>query len=168
MQYNDSDVEKVRVVSIQQQIRVFASMFLDQAHKGHYGRALATSVGTKIFGKDHQLEPYYVSDYAYYKLESFFRRRVLDPKYKPARYHLLLLARLISSKGALPATRANEMKRYCEDVLGEFYWDDSKALSLFQQAASVLDRALRGRQTERSLTKTEAFTAEILAAAASK
>ena len=83
MQYADAEAEKVRIVSIQQQIRVFGSMFLGQAHKGHYGRALASSVGRGIFAKNHRLEPYYVSAYAYYKLESLFRRKALTQSISP-------------------------------------------------------------------------------------
>ncbi len=40
-------------------------------------------------------------------------------------------------------------------------WDDAKTLVLFKDSAVVLDRALRNRALERSLTKTERFTADV-------
>lgn len=164
MQYADEDAEKVRIVSIQQQIRVFGSMFLSQAHKGHYGRALASSVGKGIFAKHHRLEPYYVSAYAYYKLESFFRRKALDAKYKPARYHLLFVARRlfenVRRNAALPAMHSSEMQRFSDEIMA-ILWDDAKALALFKESAKVLDQSLKGRVLERRLTKTEGFTADV-------
>jgi hypothetical protein len=167
MQYADADVEKVRVVPIQQQIRIFGSMFLGLAHKGHYGRSLASRVGKDIFAKNHRLEPYYVSAFAYYKLESLFRRRVVDPTYKPARYHLLLLSNhLIAEqlfKAAMPAMHANEMEKYCNNLLTVF-WDDTQAQTIFSDAVEILGTVRGRRALERSLTKTEGFTAEVIAA----
>ena len=40
-----SKVEKVRIVTIQQQIRAFVAMFLEEPHRGHYPRSMGPNVG---------------------------------------------------------------------------------------------------------------------------
>jgi hypothetical protein len=54
-------------------------MFLDEPHRaGRYFSTLLKEIGERIFAEDHRLEMYYVSAYAQYKLEYFFRSRALD------------------------------------------------------------------------------------------
>jgi hypothetical protein len=48
-----------------------------------YYSDLRAQVGSKIFTDNHKLEPYYVSAYAYYKLEFLFRDNLLPMYYKP-------------------------------------------------------------------------------------
>ncbi len=56
-------------------------MFLDDPHRAarYYYSDLRIQVGSKIFNDSHKLEPYYVSAYAYYKLEFLFEI-VLSPR----------------------------------------------------------------------------------------
>jgi hypothetical protein len=156
----DAGVEKVRVVSTQQQLRVFAAMFLDEAHKGHYARALDALVGTSIFIEAHQLEPYYAAAYAYYRLEYFFRSGALAANLKPARYDILLAARHLF-RSPLPTLTSNAAKRYGEDLI-QLLRDDTLTLDLFQRSGSAVLTAARGRTLDRALTKKQTFTAEVL------
>src|SRR3954465_9498971 len=45
---------------------------------------------------------YYASAYAQYPLEFFFRSRLLDHRYKPTRYHLLMALRHAEMNSTLP------------------------------------------------------------------
>lgn len=83
-QYNSMlGIEKVRIITKPQQIRAFAAMFLDFAHRAsRYYADLRAQVGDRIFNEHHKLEPYYVSAYAYYKLEFLFRNGALPVYYK--------------------------------------------------------------------------------------
>jgi hypothetical protein len=162
-QHSGSSVEKVRIVSIQQEMRCFAAMFLDEAHRGHYPRSLQPYVGTKLFNEKHRLEPYYVSAYSQYRLEYFFRSSQLPAGLKPARYHLLMVARHLASGPRLPSMHSNKMGRKCEKLM-ETFWDDAKALALFKRAATVIDKAVSKRPLNRELTKTQPFTEDVLKA----
>ena len=159
----DADVEKVRIVTIQQQMRVFASMFLDEPHRGHYPRSLHTYVGTKIFGENHQLEPYYVSAYAHYRLEFFFRNRSIDARWKPGRYHILMVSRHLASDDPRPALEANQMRRYSDNLM-KVLWNEQEILNVFRKACEFIDRIVGSRTLDRNLAKTQPFTEEVVRA----
>lgn len=158
-----TDVERVRIVTITNQMRSFASMFLNEPHRGHYVRALHPSVGTAIFNKDHQLEPYHTAAYAAYRLEYFFRNGSIGAKYKPARFHLMMCVRYILGGREMPALTTNKVKKYCDDLLLSLS-DDTKALAAFNASCKVVDRALKGGPLDRAASKVEQFTKRVLAA----
>jgi len=62
----------------------------------------------KIFLEGHKLEPYYASAYGLYRLDWLFRNEStrFASKYKPARFHVLLAARLLINKADLPRITA--------------------------------------------------------------
>src|SRR5262249_2160083 len=114
-QYDRFLIEKTRIVTPSNLIRAFAAMFIGEPHRTtrSYAR-IAEQVGTQIFAEGHRLEPYYAAGFALYKLDYLFRNQRLDPKYKPARYHILLAVRLLANSNPLPRMNANEMERYCK------------------------------------------------------
>ena len=68
-QYESFSIEKTRVVGFPNLIRAFAAMFLNEPHRTTRNYAgLIRKVGGDILGKDHRMEPYYVSAFALYKL----------------------------------------------------------------------------------------------------
>lgn len=131
-QYASVDgIEKVRIIDKTQQVRAFAAMFLDDPHRAvRYYSELRSQVGTKIFNEAHQLEPYYVSAYAYYKLEFLFRNNQLPAYYKPARYYLLMIFRYLVASGDMPQFTANKMQRYANE-LAEALWSEMKSVGLY-------------------------------------
>lgn len=158
-QYASADgIEKVRIIDKTQQVRVFAAMFLDDPHRAaRYYSDLRNQVGSKIFNEGHQLEPYYASAYAYYKLEFLFRNNQLPPYYKPARYHLLMIFRYLVATGDMPQFTANKMQKYANDI-AEALWSDTKAVEIFKQAVEVVDMAVGSQALTRDLVKTQSFT----------
>jgi hypothetical protein len=161
-QYNSvSGIEKVRITSMQQLIRAFSSMFLDEPHRAtrSYARQLQR-IGTTIFGPSHQLIPYYASAFAYYKLEYLFRSGQLDPRYKAARYQLLMAVRHIAGGSDMPAMTANKMEDYCDKLLAVL-WDDKAALDAFQKACEIIDK-VAGGSLDTDLIRTEKFTNDVL------
>src|SRR5580658_5114217 len=110
-------------------------MFLDEAHRTtrNYS-AIKAKVGTEIFGKGHKLEPYYTAAFTLYRLEYLFRNTKLEPKYKPARFHILLAVRLLANAEPLPKQmNSHAMERYCKPIL-EMLWDSQKADDLITLA----------------------------------
>lgn len=164
-QYNAmTGIEKVRIITKQQQIRTFAAMFLDDPHRAsRYYADLRAQVGDKIFNERHKLEPYYVSAYASYKLEFFFRNGVLPVYYKPARYHQLMAFRYLMGGADMPALTANKVQTYC-NKLCDVLWDDTKAGDAFASTIEAVDTALAGTALTRDVVKTQAFTDAVLAA----
>lgn len=160
-QYNGlPGVEKVRIVSLSQQLRCFASMYLDEAHRGHYAKALVPLIGEQVFVEAHQLSPYYVSAYALYRLEFLFRNGLLDATWKPARYHLLMCLRYAFMGANLPAFNSREIDRKSQS-LQAVLWDDEQSLAAFREAGDTILQVAQSRPLTRELTKTQPFTHEL-------
>lgn len=161
-------VEKVRIISKNLQVRAFGAMFLDEAHRAaRYYSDLRAQVGTKIFADNHKLEPYYVSAYAYYKLEFLWRNNLLPVYYKPARYHLLMAVRHLMGEADMPALTANKVTSFANNI-AEVLWSDDKALDAFKAAVEVIDTAVDGANLTRDIVKTQGFTDAVKATALSK
>ena len=81
-------------------------MFLDVPHQTTRSyKAIKGSVGKEIFAKGQKLDPYYVSAFAYYRLDVNFRTQRIEAKLKPARFHILLAVRLLANPEVVPRVR---------------------------------------------------------------
>lgn len=160
-QYDKLPIEKTRIITQPNVIRAFAAMFLDEAHRTtrNYS-ALKAKVGKDIFGQGHRMEPYYAAAFALYKLEYLFRNGKLDPKYKPARFHILLAARILANPGPLPRMNSHDMERYCRPLI-ERLWDANGADELMTAAVQAVDEAAAGN-FDRDNIRTESFTTRIV------
>ena len=162
-QYGSLPIEKTRVISFPNMVKSFASMFLNEPHRTSRNYAgLTRKVGGDIFGKDHRMEPYYVSAYALYKLEFFFRNGLLEPQYKPARFQILMAMRILAAGFDRPSMTANKMEKYCEG-LTEILQNPSKSETLIRSAAKIV-WDVAGGQFTRDNIRTEPFTDKVLAA----
>lgn len=139
-----SGIEKIRIVSVSNQIRSFASMFLGYPHQAsrYYGTLLNTVEG-KIFIDGHPLSAYYASALALYRFESLVRKRAIDAKYRPFKYHLLALVRMEAAGVEMAAMTSNRFKRYCEKLIKTLQ-DDAKCTAAFTSALATLDSLLAG------------------------
>ena len=111
------DIEKVRIVSINTQIKAVAAMFFDKPHLAsrYYGKLLKSKEG--IFDNNHRLMPYYCCTYALYKLEYMFRNKLLPSEYRKFRYHILMLLKYDIATEKIPQLNANKMDRLCEKII---------------------------------------------------
>lgn len=137
-------IEKIRVVSVPNQIRSFASMFLGLPHQAsrYYG-ALLKSIESKIFAPDHHPVAYYASSLALFRLESNMRRRVIDAKYRPFKYHLLWIVKSVIGGTQPTPLNANKFEKYC-DLIVKTLQDEKQCLSAFKKSCEVLDTILAG------------------------
>ncbi|MEP7153195.1 MAG: AIPR family protein [Nitrospira sp.] len=161
-QYNTTPgIEKTRIITLTNLIRAYAAFMLNEPHRTTRNfKALLDKVGSSIFGADHRPEPYYTAASALYRLESLFRNGSIESKYKPARYHILMAARLLASPHNPPRPNSNEMTRFA-DELTEKFWDQSVAEHLFADAVAVVEEMAKGnlnRDNIRTLPFTEAVT----------
>jgi hypothetical protein len=155
-------LEKIRIVSISVQIRTFAAMFLNRAHQAsrYYG-SLLKDVESTIFVEGHHPIAYYVSAFALFKIESFLRRFQIENKYRPFKYHLLGIFRMIVAGSSMPTMTANKFERYCEALRGVL-WNESECLTQVQRSCVILDEVLAGvydrDKAKESNIQTQAFT----------
>ena len=139
-QYNtEQGVTKTKIVTIKNQIKTFASMFLNVPHlaSGYYGK-LYKDVKDQIFKKDHKYNSYYLSSLGIYKIEKFTRTGSIDRKYNKARYHILMLFRMANQLNQLPEFNSKSMEDYCDTLINILY-DENSALLAFNKAIKVID-----------------------------
>lgn len=117
-QYRDSNIPKNRIVTIAMQIKTVAAMFLDEPSgvSGQYG-TVAKRVGNKIFKTADKEIIYYASSLALYKIENLFKTHKIDKKYRRARYHAMMLFRMLVSTEEMPRFNARKMENYCKSIL---------------------------------------------------
>lgn len=152
-QYRSSTgIEKIRIVSVSNQIRSFASMFLGLAHQAsrYYG-TLLKSIETKIFVTSHPPVAYYVSALTLYRFEYLVRKKSIDAKYRPFKYHLLAIFRMQVGGSTMPPMSSNKFEKYCQELVHALA-DEKKYSKLFEDALKTLDKVLEG-QYERDKAK---------------
>jgi hypothetical protein len=163
-QYDRLKVEKTRIVTPANVIKAFAGMFLGEAHRTTRNyRALKAQVGTGIFAKGHRLEPYYTASLALYKLEYLFRSGRIESKFKPARFHILLAARILANPAAPPELNATAMDKYAKGIT-QILSEAAAADDLLGRAARVVNEVAAGNY-DRDTIRTEPFTQKVVAAA---
>jgi hypothetical protein len=104
--------------------------------------------------------PNYVAAFALYKLEFLFRNQSLDPNLKPARYQILLAARLIANNDPLPRFNSHDMERHSK-VICEILWNPTRSLYLFRQASMAVQEVAAGDFTSDNI-RTLPFTEKVL------
>lgn len=141
---SDNSVLKSRIITVPYQIKSFVAMFLDEPHNvtSFFGYIVKRVNDNKIrvFVSDHKLSPYYLSAYAYYKLENLIKRGVIDPSYKKVKFHLLMLFRLMNESENLPPFNSKKIESYCEKLL-EVLNDQTKCIEAFNKCIEVIDES---------------------------
>ena len=117
-QYRNKEVPKGQIVSIPQQIKAAAAMFLDKPHdvSGRYG-TVAKNVGTKLFRENHKPILYYVSALALFRFESLIKQKKIEQRYRKARYHAIMLFKyIVGGKNTPKYYNSGKMETYCENI----------------------------------------------------
>lgn len=145
-QYNaDNSVQKTKIITVPCQIKSFAAMFLETPHQvtSFFGTIVKklNEGRVQIFGDDHTYAPYYTSAFAYFKLESFFRKKEIDTSYKKVRFHILMLFRILNENEAMPPYNSNKkMESYCNNLL-RILNNEKKAILAFKKCIQIIDLA---------------------------
>ena len=157
-QYDAEKIEKQRIVVHQNLVRSVGAMFLGDAHITTKNfSTLRAQVGERIFNDTDRMEPYYVAAVAWYQLERLFRNRI-DARYKPARYQMLLAARLQMDPDSLPPMSSKEIGQRCEEMINVLWNNESE--ELFSNAAETIDE-VAGQDWDRDSVRIEKVTAGI-------
>lgn len=123
----------------------------------HYSKTFETE--DLLMGKGHRMEPYYAAAYALYRLEHLFRNRLIDAKYKPARFHILLASRLLTTSQQVPLPNSKEMEKYCKPIM-DTLWDQHDGQGLLFDAVDIIDEVAAG-DFDRDKIRTESFTKSV-------
>ncbi len=113
---------KSRVVSIKNQIKAISSMFLNSPHlaSGYYGKLFKT-IQKEIFEENHEVIPYYTSSYFLYRFEKYIRSSEVDRIYNKARYHIMMLYRIIISNEKVVELNNKSIITVCYKIINSFY-----------------------------------------------
>ena len=148
-----SDVIKSRVIDRLTIVRSVAAVVLDEPHlaTGYPAQLMSRLADARhqpddgpgrlvFFGPEDEPVLYFAAAAAYYRLDVLFRTARLDPKYKPARWHILTVSRHLVLPGAAPALDDKKAARPWPKPLLDKVWDE-KAIELFTEAADIVERA---------------------------
>lgn len=156
-QYNSvTGIKRNQVISIPIQIKSFASMFLNSPHlvSGYYGTIVKRFSGS-IFAEGHKYLPYYVSSLCYYRVEQFFRSGELKTENKKARFHIMLIVRLLGMGAELDPINSNKIEKKSE-VFKSLLLNEAEALSMFKKAETIFENS--GLDMEKKQYKSESET----------
>jgi hypothetical protein len=156
-QYNSlSGIKKSQIISIPIQIKAFASIFLESPHlvSGYYGTIVKRFEG-QIFAHDHKYLPYFISALCYFRIEQFFRSGELSAEYKKARFHIMMMVKLMQMGSENIQLNSNRIDKKCEDFKSVLL-DEPGALSLFCLAAEIFRSS--GIDTSKKQYKSESET----------
>lgn len=161
-QFSSASVEKTRRVSPANMIKAYAAMFLREPLKAAKDyAALKASVGKDIFAKGQRMEAYYVAAFTLYKLEFLFRNSRLSPKFKPAKFNILMAVPYLVKPGHLPPDNSHELRRLCESLM-ETLGDPTLADELIFKAARAIYATAKGN-LDRDAIRTQDFTNKLVA-----
>jgi hypothetical protein len=133
-QYNSSSIDKKRIIDKTTLIKAMASMFYDKPNIAtRFFGALFKEFGNKLFEDDHEMLPYFVASFAIYKIETLFRLKKLDKKYKKIKYHILMMIRHEIDNSKCPSFKSKKSIKYCQ-VLFDILKDDDKLLNTVNES----------------------------------
>lgn len=160
-QHANSPVERTRIVAFNSLVRSFASVVLNEPHRAtrNYKQVLER-IPDDLLNPDHKPSLYLASASALYRLDFLFRNNVLDRRFSPAKYHLLLATRLLVAPELPRQLNGRDADTWAKKLI-DTYWDAAKAESLFQQAAADIDR-MAGGDLSRDRIRTLPFTEQVL------
>lgn len=159
-QFYYRDVTRTRIVTITEQMRSFAAMFLDNPHAAaRYPKALYDDVGKMIFDDGHKLSPYIASAYAAYRLETAFRSS-LETSFKPLRYHILMAYKYVILKGRGAPLNSGAIDKQSMLMIEEL--SKSDYVLKFREIANLILRSIDGKIPSPDRLKRQPLTNEII------
>ncbi len=147
-QYNFKlNIPKIKIITIDNQTKSYSAMFRRDAHLAttYFGK-LANEMndpGTGLCDDEHKYAPYYMAGLAYYKLETLFRHKKIDEKFKKVRFYILMLVLMIITgkyKPKLDMTNERQTEKFCRPIIDKLL-DDKTCLRIFQKAVEIIVRS---------------------------
>lgn len=164
-------IEKGRIVTIGNQLKFFASMFLNLPNQAsRYQGTLLKSVKDRVFQSDHRPEPYFVSALAAYRFEIALRKLNIEERnIRPFKYFLLYAYRVRYEAMEFPGAKSKKTTAYSSNLCGNI--DDSpKSKVVFDECVTIVREALHnlGLPIERDSAKSRPLVDEVRRVAESR
>ena len=161
---DDSSVERSRIVSIGNQLKAYASMFLDLPNQAsRYQGTLLKGVKDQVFQADHRPEAYFLAALTSYKFEIALRRLINEERdIRPFKFFLMFAFRCYYEQGPFPGAADKRIAKYAEPLLAQL--SDSALLKAAFDESVMIVRAALGRQglpVERDSAKSRPLVDEI-------
>lgn len=144
---HDNTISKKYIVSLADQIKAYLSMFYNNPHSTHrhYGKLL-NSYKNKIGmfenkNNNEYFDLYYISGVFLKKVDLFFYEGKINQKYKPYKYHILFICKLLLSKKLSNKLNMTEYKKQC-NIIYDILKDDIKLLECFSNACKIIEQDL--------------------------
>ena len=147
-EYDDHPgLQRKNIVTLTTQLKSYMSMFLGepQSMMRYYGELLKNNKD-RLFQPDHKLIAYYTAAKTLHCVDRAMAEGIVDiKKWKPYRYHILLIIQTIMSerKGvkAIPRPNSREMERLCKNILDVI--DDERLITaVLHVAEDILQKTL--------------------------
>lgn len=160
-QHANAPIERTRIVPFNSLVRSFASVVLNEPHRAtrNYKQVLER-IPDDLLNPSHKPALYLASASALYRLDFLFRNNVLDRRFSPAKYHLLLATRLLIAPKLPRHLNGREAETWAKKLI-DTYWDPAKSEELFKKAASDIDTLAAG-DLSRDQIRTLPFTEKVL------
>ncbi len=136
-------IEKGRIVTIGNQLKCYASMFLDSPNQAsRYQGTLLKTVKDRVFQPTHKPEPYFAAALAAYRFEIALRKLSNDERdIRPFKYFLLFAFRSRYEPEAFPGPGNKNIAAYCKKLEAHLA-DSNKAKAAFDEAVLIVREAL--------------------------
>lgn len=160
----DASIEKGRIVTIGNQLKYYASMFLDSPHQAsRYQGTLLKTVKDRVFQLNHKPEAYFISALTAYRFEILLRRLTNDERdIRPFKYFLLFAFRYRYEPETFPGSVNKSIPKYCH-ALEQHLADPALTKAAFDEAVFIVRRALDklGLPVERDSAKSRPLVDEV-------
>lgn len=166
--YIQPKINQSQIFHLHKLIRAIVAMFVEQPHSCHrfpgelYKQTKSVIFGKerKMFTKDQSPFPYYTSCYTWYVIEQMFYSGEIYQKYKPFKFHLLMLVKLLIDN-SIPKNFENlrESEKYCTPIINKI-WDKDELKRLVIISCSLIEKGMKeetGKSSD-SLTRSSDFT----------
>jgi AIPR protein len=135
-------IEKVRIVTKNLLLKMYASVFLEQPNQvGRYYKDLTPLIGKEIFSPNHEVHSYYTAAYIAYRLEFMFRNRRMGTEWKPFRFQLAMAARLILERELKLNPNKKRSQAYCA-AIDAVMADPDKAQAVFEKGTEAITKVI--------------------------
>lgn len=136
-------IEKGRIVTIGNQLKCYASMFLDSPNQAsRYQGTLLKTVKDRVFQPTHKPEPYFLAALAAYRFEIALRKLTNEERdIRPFKYFLLFAFRTRYETGEFPGAGSKKVAEYCSR-LQMHLTDSANAKAAFDEAVFIVREAL--------------------------
>lgn len=167
-QYLSNDkIPKSCIVTLSEQIYSFLSMFhgVPQSTHRYYGELLNSyKKSANMFqSKDNRdfFELYHIAGVALKKLNSLFYDKVIYKKYKPYKYHILYLSKIIMSEKLSRELSKKEYDGECNKVYN-ILKDDKKLAKVFISCCKIIEKTLKEFRDEHQCKRKTDFTNKLM------